>query len=41
LKFLASIGCGASLTSEKEIKMAFQAGFDPKKMVFNGKGKLL
>ncbi len=37
---LASFGCGSVLVSENELKIAIQAGFSTKKMVFNGNGKM-
>ena len=37
---LASFGCGSVLVPENELKIAIQAGFSTKKMVFNGNGKM-
>lgn len=41
LRYLASLGSGAVLVSGNELKTAIKAGFDTKKMVFNGNGKML
>jgi len=40
LRYLAGLGCGAVLVSGNELKTAIKAGFDTKKMVFNGNGKM-
>ncbi|KAG2494010.1 hypothetical protein HYH03_007937 [Edaphochlamys debaryana] len=40
MKELAAAGAGAVLVSGNELKMATVAGFDPKRTVFNGNGKL-
>lgn len=39
LKHLASMGCGAVLVSGCELQTALLAGFNRRKMVFNGNGK--
>lgn len=39
LKLLASLGCGADVVSQGEIKRALEAGIDPKKIVYSGVGK--
>lgn len=41
LEHLRSLGCGAVLVSGNELRLALIAGFDPKKCIFNGNGKLL
>ncbi|KAK6916598.1 Orn/DAP/Arg decarboxylase 2, C-terminal [Dillenia turbinata] len=41
LVHLRELGCGAVLVSGNELRLALRAGFDPKKCVFNGNGKLL
>ncbi|KAL1202184.1 Diaminopimelate decarboxylase 2 [Cardamine amara subsp. amara] len=41
LEHLRSLGCGAVLVSGNELRLALRAGFDPKKCIFNGNGKLL
>lgn len=40
MRHLAGLGCGAVLVSAKELRAAIKAGFDTKKMVFNGNGKM-
>jgi len=39
LKTLSSLGCGADVVSEGEIRLALAAEMDPEKMVFSGVGK--
>lgn len=39
LKHLRDLGCGATLVSGNELRMALAAGFDPKTLLFNGNGK--
>ena len=39
LKLLRDLGCGATLVSGNELRLALLAGFDPANMVFNGNGK--
>ncbi|KAK1323708.1 hypothetical protein QJS10_CPA02g00178 [Acorus calamus] len=41
LQHLRSLGSGAVLVSGNELRLALRAGFDPKKCIFNGNGKLL
>ncbi|XP_068642646.1 diaminopimelate decarboxylase 1, chloroplastic-like [Aristolochia californica] len=41
LEHLRELGCGAVLVSGNELKLALRAGFDPKRCIFNGNGKLL
>ena len=41
LRHLASMGCGAVLVSGMELQTAIIAGFNRRKMVFNGNGKAL
>lgn len=41
LKHLQKLGAGAVLVSENELRLALEAGFDPKRTVFNGNGKTL
>ncbi|KAG9449717.1 hypothetical protein H6P81_009682 [Aristolochia fimbriata] len=41
LEHLRRLGCGAVLVSGNELKLALRAGFDPKRCIFNGNGKLL
>ncbi|KAG9148163.1 hypothetical protein Leryth_014092 [Lithospermum erythrorhizon] len=41
LEHLRMLGCGAVLVSGNELRLAIHAGFDPKKCIFNGNGKLL
>ncbi|EYU42606.1 hypothetical protein MIMGU_mgv1a004756mg [Erythranthe guttata] len=41
LEHLQKLGCGAVLVSGNEVKLALRAGFDPKRCVFNGNGKIL
>ena len=35
------LGCGAVLVSGNELRLALRAGFDPKRCIFNGNGKLV
>lgn len=39
LKILRDLGCGATLVSGNELRLALLAGFSPADMVFNGNGK--
>lgn len=39
LRLLHDLGCGATLVSGNELRLALLAGFDPANMVFNGNGK--
>jgi len=39
LKLLRDLGCGATLVSGNELRLALLAGFDPADMIFNGNGK--
>ncbi|MEJ5308837.1 MAG: diaminopimelate decarboxylase [Anaerolineae bacterium] len=39
LKLLRALGCGATLVSGNELRLALLAGFAPADMVFNGNGK--
>ncbi|EEF49444.1 diaminopimelate decarboxylase 1, chloroplastic [Ricinus communis] len=41
LEHLRQLGCGAVLVSGNELRLALRAGYDPKKCIFNGNGKLL
>ncbi|KAI8533017.1 hypothetical protein RHMOL_Rhmol11G0263600 [Rhododendron molle] len=41
LEHLRVLGCGAVLVSGNELRLALKAGFDPKRCIFNGNGKLL
>ncbi|KAE9447297.1 hypothetical protein C3L33_20811, partial [Rhododendron williamsianum] len=41
LEHLRMLGCGAVLVSGNELRLALKAGFDPKRCIFNGNGKLL
>ncbi|KAJ6848362.1 diaminopimelate decarboxylase 1, chloroplastic-like [Iris pallida] len=41
LEHLRSLGSGAVLVSGNELRLALRAGFDPKRCIFNGNGKLL
>lgn len=41
LEHLRHLGCGSVLVSGNELRLALRAGFDPKKCIFNGNGKLL
>ncbi|XP_077219592.1 diaminopimelate decarboxylase 2, chloroplastic-like [Tasmannia lanceolata] len=41
LEHLRALGCGAVLVSGNELRLALSAGFDPKRCIFNGNGKLL
>lgn len=41
LQHLRALGCGAVLVSGNELRLALHAGFDPKRCIFNGNGKLL
>ncbi|KAJ4834417.1 Diaminopimelate decarboxylase 2, chloroplastic [Turnera subulata] len=41
LEHLRGLGCGAVLVSGNELRLALRAGFDPKRCIFNGNGKLL
>lgn len=41
LEHLRGLGCGAVLVSGNELRLAIRAGFDPKRCIFNGNGKLL
>ena len=40
LKHINSLGTGAVLVSGNELKLALKAGFDPKKCILNGNGKV-
>ena len=39
LKHLSSLGSGASVASENELRVALNVGFPPSKIVLNGNGK--
>jgi len=39
LRILRNLGCGATLVSGNELRLALLAGFDPADMMFNGNGK--
>jgi diaminopimelate decarboxylase len=41
LRHLKDLGCGATLVSGGELRLALDAGFDPATMVFNGNGKTM
>ncbi len=41
LKHLSKLGSGAVLVSGNELRLALAAGFDPRKIVFNGNGKTI
>jgi diaminopimelate decarboxylase len=41
LKRLRMLGCGATLVSGNELKLAAAAGFDPRLTIFNGNGKTM
>ncbi|XP_074569877.1 putative diaminopimelate decarboxylase, chloroplastic [Curcuma longa] len=41
LEHLRGLGCGAVLVSGNELRLALAAGFDPKRCIFNGNGKML
>ncbi|XP_010263591.1 PREDICTED: diaminopimelate decarboxylase 2, chloroplastic-like [Nelumbo nucifera] len=41
LQHLRQLGCGAVLVSGNELRLALRAGFDPRRCVFNGNGKIL
>lgn len=41
LEHLRGLGCGAVLVSGNELRLALRAGYDPKRCIFNGNGKLL
>ena len=41
LKYLRELGCGATLVSGHELRLAAVAGFDPKLTIFNGNGKTM
>lgn len=40
LKHINSLGTGAVLVSGNELEFAIKAGFDPKKCILNGNGKV-
>jgi hypothetical protein len=40
MRHLQSLGSGAVLVSGNELRLATKAGFDPKRTIFNGNGKL-
>ncbi|OIW20548.1 hypothetical protein TanjilG_14486 [Lupinus angustifolius] len=41
LEHLRQLGCGSVLVSGNELRLALRSGFDPKRCIFNGNGKLL
>ncbi|MCP5077748.1 MAG: diaminopimelate decarboxylase, partial [Psychromonas sp.] len=41
LKMLRGLGCGATLVSGNELRLALAAGFEPQHMILNGNGKTL
>ncbi|MCP4350659.1 MAG: diaminopimelate decarboxylase [Desulfobacterales bacterium] len=41
IKHLCNLGSGAVLVSGNELRLALAAGFDPRKIVFNGNGKTI
>ncbi|KAE9590922.1 hypothetical protein Lal_00023277 [Lupinus albus] len=41
LEHLRGLGCGAVLVSGNELRLALHVGFDPKRCIFNGNGKIV